>query len=55
MNAFSDMIMRSHPGTLPDIDKQIYDTEENILFMKKFVDIHVKLANYKNDLMVEAN
>lgn len=38
MSAFSDIIMRSHPTNLPDDNEQIYDSEDNILFMKQFVD-----------------
>ena len=55
MNTFSDVIMRSHPSSAPDDNYQIYDEDDTILFFKKFVDIHVKLADYKMKLMQEAN
>ena len=54
MNTFSDPIMRSHPSNIPEAQVQIYDSVENILFTKKFVEIHVKLADYKMNLMNEA-
>jgi len=55
MNAFSDPIQRSHPSCIPEAQSQIYDNAENIAFFKKFVDIHVTLADYKMDLMNEAH
>ena len=55
MNTFSDPVLRSHPSNIPDAQSQIYDNKENILFFKKFVDIHVKLADYKMSLMEEAS
>jgi len=55
MSAFSDVIMRSHPSNLPDDDFQVYDDDESVLFLKKFTEIHVKLADYKMDLMKEAS
>lgn len=54
MNTFSDPFLRSHPSNIPESQWQIYDDEDTILFFKKFVDIHVKLADYKMDLMREA-
>jgi len=54
MSTFSDVIMRSHPSNLPDDDFQVYDDDESVLFLKKFTEIHVKLADYKMDLMKEA-
>lgn len=53
MNAFSDAIMRSHPTNLPDDCFQIWDDDETILFLKKFTEISIKLADYKEMLMKE--
>mmetsp|Transcript_17146 Transcript_17146/g.23122 ORF Transcript_17146/g.23122 Transcript_17146/m.23122 type:complete len:171 (+) Transcript_17146:1794-2306(+) len=55
MNTFSDPVLRSHPSNIPEAQSQIYDDAENVAFFKKFVDIHVKLADYKMDLMNEAS
>lgn len=55
MNTFSDPFLRSHPSNIPEAQVQIYDSEENILFFKKFVEIHVKLADYKLALMDEGS
>lgn len=55
MNTFSDPIMRSHPSNIPESNFQIWDDNETILFMKKFVEIHVALADYKMMLMNEAH
>ena len=55
MSAFSDPIMRSHPSSAPDANYQIWDEDDSILFLKKFVDLHVKMADYKMQLMQEAN
>lgn len=54
MNTFSDPILRSHPSSNPDLCSQIYNDDENILFMKKFTEIHISLAEYKMSLMEEA-
>jgi len=54
MNSISDIVLRSHVSNMPTTAAQIYDSEENILFFKKFADIHVKLAGYKTALMKEA-
>lgn len=57
MSAFSDPIMRSHPSSAADNPDnfQIWDDEYTILFMKKFTEIHVALADYKMKLMQEAS
>lgn len=57
MSTFSDPIMRSHPSSAADNtdNVQIWDTDEIILFMKKFTDIHVALASYKMSIMQEAS
>ena len=55
MSTFSDVIMRSHPSSSPDHNYQIFDDEDTILFFKKFTEIHVKMADYKMQLMQEAN
>ena len=55
MSAFSDPIMRSHPSSAPEDNYQIFDDDDTILFFKKFVDLHVKMADYKMLLMQEAN
>lgn len=49
MCAFSDPIMRSHPSSAADNTDnfQIWDDNETILFMKKFTEVHVALADYK--------
>jgi len=54
MNTFSDPIQRSHPSNIPEAQHQIYDDDDTVLFFKKFVEIHVKLADYKLNLMKEA-
>lgn len=54
MNTFSDVILRSHPSNMPTTAVQIYDSEDNILFFKKFAVIHARLAAYKYRLMHEA-
>lgn len=54
MSTFSDVIMRSHPSNLPEKDYQIWDEVETIQFLKQFTEIHVKLADYKKQLMTEA-
>lgn len=51
MTAFSDPIMRSHPSSAPDTNFQIWDDTDSILFLKKFTQIHVALADYKMNLM----
>lgn len=53
MCAFSDPIMRSHPSSAPDDNFQIWDDDESILFMKKFTEVHMALADYKMKLMKE--
>ena len=55
MSAFSDMIMRSHPSNLPNINYQIYDEVDTMQFMAKFTNIHKSLASYKLRLMKEAH
>jgi len=55
MSTFSDVIMRSHPSNLPDDCAQVYDSTANVLFLKKFTDIHVEMQHYKMSLMEEAN
>ena len=55
MNTFSDPILRSHPSNIPEAQSQIYDNKENILFFKKFVEIHNKLSDYKKGLIHEAS
>lgn len=55
MNTFSDPMLRSHPSNIPEAQHQIYDDEDTVLFFKKFVDIHIRLADYKMDLMNEAS
>ena len=55
MSTFCDVIMRSHPSSAPDDNYQIYDEDDSILFMKKFVDLHVRMADYKIALMQEAS
>ena len=54
MNTFSDPMMRSHPSSDPGACAQIYNDDDNILFMKKFTEVHVDLAGYKSQLMQEA-
>lgn len=54
MSTFSDPVMRSHPSSAPDDNYQIFDSDESILFFKKFVDLHVKMADYKMKIMEEA-
>ena len=54
MNTFSDPIQRSHPSNIPEAQHQIYDDNDTVLFFKKFVEIHMKLADYKLDLMRDA-
>ena len=46
MSAFSDIVMRSHPSNLPE-SEQLWSKTETLLHLKKFVDIHVELADYK--------
>lgn len=57
MCTFSDPIMRSHPSSASDNPEnfQIWDDDETILFMKKFTEVHVALADYKMQLMNEAS
>ena len=40
---------------LPDETIQVYDDTWNVLFLKALTDIHVKLAEYKMSLMLEAS
>ena len=47
MSAFSDMIMRTHVGIIPEHMHQIWDEEETTEFFAKFVRIHVDLKDYK--------
>ena len=54
MNTFSDPVLRSHPSNIPEAQHQIYDDSDTVLFFKKFVDIHLKLKDYKMDLMQKA-
>lgn len=54
MSTFSDMVMRTHIGTLPDKMHQIWSDEETTDFFAKFVKIHVSLKDYKMKLMKEA-
>ena len=55
MSTFCDVIMRSHPSSAPDDNYQIYDEDDSILHMKKFTDLHVRMADYKLALMEEAS
>ena len=54
MNTFSDAMLRSHPSNIPEAQHQIYSDDDTILFFKKFVDIHVLLADYKLKLLKES-
>ena len=54
MSAFSDVIMRTHPGLDPAANNQIWDSPYNIELFKNFTEIHVALANYKAMLVDEA-
>lgn len=51
MNAFSDMIMRTHVGSKPEKMAQLWDNDETIEHFTKFVNIHKMLKPYKMDLM----
>ena len=51
MNAFSDMIMRTHVGSNPAKMFQVWDDEETAVHFAKFVKIHVGLKDYKLELM----
>ena len=54
MSTFSDVIMRTHPGNLPVLNYQIWDSHYIIEHFKNFTDIHVALADYKAMLVDEA-
>lgn len=54
MNTFSDPIQRTHPSNIPEAQVQVYDDDDTCLFFKKFVEIHVQLADYKLSLMNES-
>lgn len=54
MNAFSDMMMRTHPGLDPSLMVQVYDSPDIASFFARFVKIHVALKTYKRQLMQEA-
>ena len=51
MNAFSDMVMRTHVGSNPIKMFQVWDDEETAVHFAKFVKIHVGLKDYKLELM----
>ena len=53
MAAFSDVVMRSHPSNMPET-LQLWSSPRIILHLKKFVDIHVALRDYKQFLIGEA-
>ena len=53
MSAFSDVVMRSHPSNMPEAE-QFWTSNETLLQLKYFVDIHVALSDYKQKLMKEA-
>lgn len=53
MAAFSDIVMRSHPSNMPET-LQLWSSPRIILHLKKFVDIHVALSDYKRFLIQEA-
>jgi alpha-glucosidase len=54
-SAFAEVVMRSHPSNLRFENHQIYDDEETAQFFKRFTDVHVLLAEYKHQLMVDAS
>ncbi len=54
MSTFSDVIMRSHPSNMPET-LQLWSSPRIILHLKKFVDIHVALSDYKQSLVTEAH
>jgi sulfoquinovosidase len=54
MNTFSDMVLRSHPSNMPE-SYQLWENEETMAHLAKFVKIHVALADYKRSLMQQAN
>ena len=54
LSTFSDVIMRSHPSNLPDAE-QLWSNDETLAHLKKYVDIHVELLEYKQMLVREAS
>ena len=54
MNAFSDMIMRTHIGVIPADMYQVWSDSNTTEFFSTFVKIHVSLKSYKMKLMDEA-
>ena len=54
MSTFSDAIMRSHPGNLPNMNYQIWDDSHTVQLFKNFTEIHVALGDYKAMLVEEA-
>lgn len=52
-SALADVVMRSHPSNLPEAE-QVWSSSETLQHLKKFVELHVILAQYKRYLMNEA-
>ena len=53
MNTFSDLVMRSHPSNLPDLNWQVYSDNETASFLSYFSKVHRSLKDYKIALMNE--
>lgn len=53
-SAFADVVMRSHPSNMPEAE-QLWTNDATLVHLKKFVDIHVLLSDYKQALMREAH
>jgi len=55
MNTFSDMVLRTHIGIDPKEMYQIWDDDATAKFFSHFINVHLKLKDYKMALMKEAH
>merc|ERR1712054_691438 len=54
MSAFSDALLRTHPGLKPEKMHQIYSDNQTLSRFARCANIHRVLGDYKQELMIEA-
>jgi alpha-glucosidase len=55
LSAFSDCIMRTHPGSSLANTVQVYDDAESLAFFASFARVHVALFDYRRRLIADAS
>ena len=54
MSAFSDALMRTHPGVRPSETAQVWSTPASAAAFARMAKVHVALSPYRRTLMAEA-